>query len=262
VNARPRVVSQHGSYVPQESLFSSSETIREKIAFSRPGALLGDVIDVAQAVGAHEDHRACARRRRHRGRRAGRTLSAGSDSWFARRVRISSVRRWCCLRKRQRAWFSARRCGAPGDGAYGRGRTMLVVAHRLSTARRLDGVVVVSWGAVIEDGTHKELLDGDGWCQGARGPRRRSRLAAYPQLAERSLSTGGARLVLDDPAPSRSRHALPERDAGDDEGGVRGPWPGPARTKPPSQDRRLRPHGSEALLRGLPYGWLRRRGCT
>lgn len=41
------------------------------------------------------------------------------------------------------------------------GRTTLVVAHRLSTISKLDRIIVLDDGEVIEDGTHEELLDGD-----------------------------------------------------------------------------------------------------
>jgi len=42
------------------------------------------------------------------------------------------------------------------------GRTVIVIAHRLSTAARADRVAVVDEGGLIEEGTHQELVDRGG----------------------------------------------------------------------------------------------------
>ena len=46
--------------------------------------------------------------------------------------------------------------------ALSEGRTTLVVAHRLSTVRRADRIVVLTEQGVAEQGSHRELLDMDG----------------------------------------------------------------------------------------------------
>jgi subfamily B ATP-binding cassette protein MsbA len=43
-----------------------------------------------------------------------------------------------------------------------RGRTTLVIAHRLSTVERADRIVVLQQGQVVETGTHAQLLAADG----------------------------------------------------------------------------------------------------
>ncbi len=42
------------------------------------------------------------------------------------------------------------------------GRTVITIAHRLSTLRNADKIIVIKDGVVAEDGTHEELLDLDG----------------------------------------------------------------------------------------------------
>ena len=41
-------------------------------------------------------------------------------------------------------------------------RTSIVIAHRLSTIVNADKIYVIEHGNIIEEGTHKELLDSSG----------------------------------------------------------------------------------------------------
>ena len=42
-----------------------------------------------------------------------------------------------------------------------KGKTVFVIAHRLSTIRKMDRIIVIEKGAVIEEGSHDELLRND-----------------------------------------------------------------------------------------------------
>ena len=42
------------------------------------------------------------------------------------------------------------------------GKTVLAIAHRLSTIARMDRIVVLEAGRIVEEGTHSDLLDNNG----------------------------------------------------------------------------------------------------
>ena len=43
-----------------------------------------------------------------------------------------------------------------------RGRTTIAIAHRLSTIRKMDRIIVLENGVVLEQGTHEELVGKEG----------------------------------------------------------------------------------------------------
>lgn len=48
------------------------------------------------------------------------------------------------------------------DGLF-ENRTVVIVAHRLSTVRNADNIIVLDRGKVVEQGTHKELTEKRGY---------------------------------------------------------------------------------------------------
>ena len=145
--------------MPQEG-FLFAGTIRDNIAFGRPDATLEEVQAAAQAVGADEFIDAAARRLRHRDRRsAASRLSIGQRQLvaFARALLVDP--RLLILDE------ATSSVDIPTEARIERaletllaGRTAFVVAHRLSTIRSADLIVVLEHGEVIEAGTHEQLL--------------------------------------------------------------------------------------------------------
>jgi len=149
-------------YVPQEAfLFTGS--VRDNIAYGRPEATDADVEAAALAVGAHELIAALPGGYRHELTERGRSLSAGHRQLLAL-ARAELVDPAILLLDEATSNLDlateARVAAAMQEVA--RGRTTLVIAHRLQTARAADRIAVLSGGRIVETGTHDELLDADG----------------------------------------------------------------------------------------------------
>jgi len=153
-----REFRQRLGYVPQEP-FLFSGTIRDNIAYGRPDASDSQVEEAARAVGAHQFVAELPGGYLHHVSERGRSLSAGQRQLvcLARALLVDpSILLLDEATANLDLATEARVQRAMGVVSHG--RTTLLIAHRLPTARTADRIVVIDDGRVLEQGTHDELL--------------------------------------------------------------------------------------------------------
>ncbi len=147
------------AYVPQDPAMFH-RTLRENIAFARPGATDSQIRQAAEAAHVTEFVDA---------------LPDGFDTLVGERgVKLSGGQRQrvalarAILRDAPILLLdeATSALDSESEGLVQRalwqlmeGRTAFVVAHRLSTVARMDRLIVLDRGQIIEQGTHEELLD-------------------------------------------------------------------------------------------------------
>ncbi|QIS05963.1 ATP-binding cassette domain-containing protein [Nocardia brasiliensis] len=148
--------------VPQEAHLFSGD-IASNIAFGRPDATEAEIAEAAAAVGAADMIAALPLGMRQPVGERGRGLSAGQRQLIAL-ARAELVRPDLLLLDEATATLDPDTEAAvlAASRSLARGRTTVLVAHRLGTAARADRIAVVEHGRIAEIGTHAELLSAGG----------------------------------------------------------------------------------------------------
>ena len=153
--------------VPQEVLLFGG-TIRENIAYGKPGASEEEIISAAKQANAHDYIIALAEGYDTLVGDRGAQLSGGQRQRIAIARAILADPAILILDEATSSLDAeSERLVQEALDKLMENRTSIIIAHRLSTVRRCDQILVMSAGSVLERGTHEELIAKPGGLYGS-----------------------------------------------------------------------------------------------
>jgi ATP-binding cassette subfamily B protein len=148
--------------VPQDTVLFN-DTILYNIHYGRPDASLAEVIEAAKAAHIHEFIESLPDKYESRVGERGLKLSGGEKQRVAIARAVLKNPNILIFDEATSALDSETEQGIQAElDRIARGRTTLVIAHRLSTVMDADQILVLDQGRIVERGTHRELLERDG----------------------------------------------------------------------------------------------------
>ncbi|WP_369262353.1 ABC transporter ATP-binding protein [Streptomyces sp. R35] len=154
---------RRGVVMVTQEAFLFSGTVAENIAIGRPDASREEIQQAAKAIGAHDFISALPDGYDTDVRKRGGRISAGQRQLVAFARALLADPAVLILDE------ATSSLDIPGERAVQRamstvlrGRTAVVIAHRLSTVEIADRVLVMEHGRIVEDGTPDELVAGTG----------------------------------------------------------------------------------------------------
>ncbi len=148
---------QIGVVLQENRLFARS--IRENIAFADPGAPMEAVIQVAKLAGAHEFILELPEGYDTVVGEQGATLSGGQRQRIAiARALMMNPRVLIFDEATSALDYESERIIQDNMRFIAKGRTVIIIAHRLSAVRDVHAVLVMDGGEIVEHGSHAELM--------------------------------------------------------------------------------------------------------
>lgn len=159
----PAAVRRQIGFVPQET-FLFSATVSENIAFGVEGATAAEIRSAAEIAGLATDIEGFPEGYNTMVGERGITLSGGQKQRTAIARAILRNPRILILDDALSSvdtLTEERILNHLADVM--RGRTVILISHRVSTVRQADRIVVLEKGSIVEQGTHTELMDMGGY---------------------------------------------------------------------------------------------------
>lgn len=151
-----------GVVLQENFLFNRS--IRENIALSNPGLPMVTVIQAAKLAGAHEFILELPDGYDNLVGEHGCNLSGGQRQRIAiARALITNPRILIFDEATSALDYESERIIQENMAAICKGRTVFIIAHRLSTVRQCDRIIVMDKGQIIETGDHEQLMELNGY---------------------------------------------------------------------------------------------------
>jgi subfamily B ATP-binding cassette protein HlyB/CyaB len=148
---------QMGVVLQENVLFNRS--VRDNIALSNPGMAMERIIAAAQLAGAHEFILELPEGYDSIVGERGSSLSGGQRQRIAvARALVSDPRILIFDEATSALDYESERVIQQNMRRIAQGRTVFIVAHRLSALRLTDRIVTIERGRLVEDGTHDDLI--------------------------------------------------------------------------------------------------------
>lgn len=157
--ADPAWLRRQIGVVLQENILMN-RTIRENIAIAETGMPLEQVIQAAKLAGAHDFIMELPQGYDTVVGEQGAGLSGGQRQRIAiARALVGNPRILILDEATSALDYESEQAIMKNMHAICRGRTVLIIAHRLSTVRHAHRIVAMDKGQIVEQGTHSELLN-------------------------------------------------------------------------------------------------------